>query len=194
MSIRLIPSILSGLAGLALAAGAGAQSTQRISIHPVLGEPLQPALRPTISGDGQLIAWDMNSFDDVADGTGDIWLHNLSTGAALTLETHFRDTIGYGVAAEYELNPEWTVSAGISYASSPVSKSNRLAALPFDRQVRYGTGVRHQLDETTTVALSYEYLDLGSSKLSDTNVLGTIAGDYHRNKVQFLALTLSKSF
>ncbi len=132
------------------------------------------------------VAWiDFSEFESIA----------LDTVFTVELETHFRDTISYGVAAEYELNPEWTVSAGILYSSSPVSQSNRLAALPLDRQVRYGTGVRYHLDETTTVGLSYEYLDLGSSKLSSTGPGGeTIAGDYHRNKVQFLALTLSKSF
>ncbi len=88
---------------------------------------------------------------------------------------------------------------GISYASSPVRKSNRLAAFPLDRQVRYGVGARYHIDETTTVGVSYEYLDLGSSKLTNTNPAiakpgDTISGDFHRNKVQFLALTLSKSF
>ncbi len=76
-----------------------------------------------------------------------------------------------------------------------MSKGNRLVLLPFDRQIRYGTGVRYQFDETTTVGLSYEYLDVGSGKLTnDVSATDTVSGKYHRNHVQFIALTLAKTF
>jgi long-chain fatty acid transport protein len=132
-------------------------------------------------------AWaDFSSFESFSlDTTGPV---------AVELGTHFRDTIAYGVAAEYELSSEWTWSAGISYASSPVRKKNRVAALPFDRQIRYGTGVRYHWAEDLTLGLSYEYLDLGSSKLSTAGPVGALSGEYHKNSVQFIALTLSKSF
>lgn len=132
-------------------------------------------------------AWvDFSEFESLAlDGSG---------GAAVNIETNFRDTIAYGVAAEYALDPEWTLTAGISYASSPTSQNDRLLLLPFDRQVRYGTGVRYAVAEGFTVALSYEYLDLGSNKF--TNKLGpaTVSGKYGPSRAQFIALTLSKAF
>jgi long-chain fatty acid transport protein len=124
---------------------------------------------------------------------------NISGGPAVDLNAHFRDTIAYGIAAEYRLSPLWTLSAGILYASSPVSNSNRSVALPLDRQVRYGLGVRHQWREDVTLALSYEYLDLGDNQLSNTltgglEAGGTVSGDYSPSHVQFIALTISKSF
>ena len=117
-----------------------------------------------------------------------------NTLGAVEISTHFKDTIAYGIGADYTLSPEWTLSAGISYASSPVSKGNRLVLLPFDRQVRYGTGVRYEFDETTTLGLSYEYLDLGSGKLTNVSAGETVSGDYDKNHVHFIALTLSKKF
>lgn len=89
--------------------------------------------------------------------------------------------------------------AGISYASSPVSNSNRSVALPLDRQVRYGLGVRHQWRNDVTLALTYEYLDLGDNKLSNTltgglAAPGTVSGDYDPNRVHFIAFTINKHF
>lgn len=129
---------------------------------------------------------DFSEFDTIGIDTG---------GAlAVNIPLHFRDTIAYGVGIDYELNPEWTVSAGISYASSPVSQSDRSAFLPLDRQIRYGTGVRYAVAEDLTVGLSYEYLDLGSSKLTSDIGAGTTSGKYDDSKVEFVALTVSKSF
>jgi long-chain fatty acid transport protein len=110
-------------------------------------------------------------------------------------KTGFRDTVAYGVAAAYRLTPEWTAQAGISYASSPVSRSDRNPSLPFDRQVRYGAGVTYQWNETLDFSLSYEYLDLGDAAIDLTLENGDrVQGDYDTNRVQFIALTLRKSF
>ena len=67
-----------------------------------------------------------------------------------------------------------------------MSKGNRLVLLPFDRQIRYGTGVRYEFDETTTVGLSYEYLDLGSGKLTNRSRA-------RRSRVSTAATTCSPS-
>ena len=72
-------------------------------------------------------------------------------------------------------------------------------ALPLDRQVRYGLGVRHQWRDDVTLALTYEYLDLGDNKLSNTltgglEVGGTVSGDYSPSYVQFIAITINKHF
>ena len=148
------------------------------------------SLRQEVTDDLVLFAdvgWaDFSEFDSIFIGTGG--------PVAINAETHFTDTVAYGIAAEYALSPEWTVSGGVSYASSPVSQSNRNAALPFDRQVRYGTGVRYKWREDVTLALSYEYLDLGSSKLTNTVSGETLSGKYSTDKVQFLAFNVSKSF
>lgn len=124
---------------------------------------------------------------------------DVSGGPVVDLNAHFRDTVAYGIGSEYRLSPLWTLMAGISYASSPVSNSNRSVALPLDRQVRYGLGVRHQWRDDVTLALTYEYLDLGDNKLSNTltgglAAPGTVSGDYDPNRVHFIAFTINKHF
>lgn len=115
--------------------------------------------------------------------------------AGIAAKTGFRDTVGYGVAAAYRLTPEWTAQAGISYASSPVKRSNRNPALPLDRQVRYGAGVSYRWNETLDFALSYEYLDLGDAAIDVTLDSGDrVKGDYDTNRAHFIALSLRKSF
>jgi long-chain fatty acid transport protein len=113
---------------------------------------------------------------------------------ALSLPRNWRDTVAYGIAAEYKLAPAWTLQGGISYASSPVRNANRTPDLPLDRQVRYGAGVIYQWREDVRVGLSYEYLDLGDAKIGKTLAGGFLKGEYDDNKAQFIAISVAKSF
>ena len=47
--------------------------------------------------------------------------------------------------------------------------------------------------EDMTAGVSYEYLDLGSAKLTN-NFGGTFSGKYDKNYVHFIGFTLAKSF
>ena len=66
--------------------------------------------------------------------------------------------------------------------------------LPFDRQIRYGLGLIHQLGENTTLGLSYTYIDMGSNKFNTTTNAGTVSGEFDSNRVQLVALTLNRAF
>ena len=68
-------------------------------------------------------------------------------------------------------------------------------ALLFDRQIRYGTGVRYKPREDLEIGLSYEYLDLGKNNVRNTITgQGVVSGDYSPSRVQFISLAFSKSF
>jgi long-chain fatty acid transport protein len=113
---------------------------------------------------------------------------------SINASTHFSDAVAFGLGAEYRLNPQWTLSAGISYAGSPVHDKDRNPSLPFDRQIRYGGGVRYAWRDDVTVAFSYEFLDLGDADVNTTFGGGTLEGDFDPNHAHFLALTVSKRF
>jgi long-chain fatty acid transport protein len=119
---------------------------------------------------------------------------DISGGTTIEASTHFKDTVALGFGAEYEVNPEWTLAAGISWASSPVSNKDRHPSLPFDYQVRYGAGFRYQWREDVTAALSYEFLDLGEAETNRTFAGGRLAGKYDPNYAHFIAFTLRKKF
>lgn len=114
--------------------------------------------------------------------------------AAVALPRNWRDSMAYGIAAQYKLSPAWAIQGGISYASSPVRNANRTPDLPLDRQVRYGAGIIYQWREDVRVGLSYEYLDLGDAKISKSLASGFLKGEYDDNKAQFIALSVAKSF
>ncbi len=119
----------------------------------------------------------------------------LSFGVRLEIQRNWRDIRAYGLGVQYELSPEWTFQAGVSYASSPVHNKDRRPDTPVDRQVRYGLGVIYRLSKTLKLALSYEYVDVGDSEISLTLPNGdSLSGDYDSARVQLLAFTLSKSF
>ncbi len=66
--------------------------------------------------------------------------------------------------------------------------------MPFDRQIRYATGVRYEWSETLTLALSYEFADLGSNNTSVQGFGGTLKGDYDPNHAHFIAFTVRHKF
>lgn len=121
---------------------------------------------------------------------------DISAAGSVTANSHFRDTIGYGVGADYRLNDRWTLRSGISYASSPISGSHRIVVLPFDRQVRYGAGFTWAWRPDVDLSFSYEYLDLGDASINQqlANPALIISGDYPSNAVQFVALSIRKRF
>jgi long-chain fatty acid transport protein len=119
---------------------------------------------------------------------------DLSLGGGGQIPTGFRDAYAFGLAGAYQLRPDWTLQTGWSWASSPVKKSKRSPMLPFDRQIRYGLGVIHQVNESLEVGLNYTYLDAGSAKFNQTTGAGTVSGKFRSNEIQMVALTVSKTF
>ena len=80
----------------------------------------------------------------------------------------------------------------VELAREPQEPPRRVALRPAGT-LRDGRPLRAA--EDLTVGLSYEYLDLGSNKFTNTVPgIGTVSGKYDKNKGQFIALTLSKSF
>ena len=66
--------------------------------------------------------------------------------------------------------------------------------MPFDRQIRYATGVRYAWSESLTLAFSYEFVDFGSNNTNIQGLGGTLKGDYDPSHAHFLVFTASKKF
>ena len=81
--------------------------------------------------------------------------------------------------------------SAISNDSSPVSKSNRLVALPLDRQLRYSFGVLYDWNENVPLGLACQVLDAGDAKIRQSRPFaGTLVGDYSPNHIQFANVNL----
>ena len=109
---------------------------------------------------------------------------------------HFSDTCHVAIGQQLQIGEKWLWSAGFAYDSAPVSKANRSAVLPLDRQLRYGTGLLYQIDRDVTAGVSWELLDAGPGPYSNTRgpLAGTLQGHYSTNWLNFVALSLIWKF
>ncbi len=103
---------------------------------------------------------------------------------------HFSNTWQIAIGQQFRLAEKWLWSAGFAYDSSPVSKANRNAVLPFDRQLRYGTGIQYEVNRNVTAGAAWEFLDAGPGPFSNRRgpLAGTLQGHFSTNYLNFLAL------
>ncbi|HTY54124.1 MAG TPA: outer membrane protein transport protein [Candidatus Binataceae bacterium] len=115
-----------------------------------------------------------------------------------TLEAnlHFSDTCQVAIGQQFRIADRWLWSAGFAYDSSPVSKANRSAVLPIDRQLRYGTGIQYQINRDVTAGVAGELLDAGPAPYSNRRgpLAGTLQGHYSTNYLNFVAVNIAWKF
>ena len=109
---------------------------------------------------------------------------------------NFSDTWHIAIGQQLRIGEKWLWSAGFAYDSSPVSKANRNAVLPLDRQLRYGTGIQYQVNRDVTVGVADQLMDAGPGPFSNRRgpLAGTLRGHYSTNFLDFLALTVVWKF
>ena len=115
---------------------------------------------------------------------------------AVNANLHFSDTCHAAVGQQLQIGEKWLWSAGFAYDSSPVSKANRNAVLPLDRQLRYGTGLQYQINRDVTTGVSWELMDAGPGPYSNIRgpLAGTLQGHYSTNLLNFVAVNLIWKF
>jgi long-chain fatty acid transport protein len=109
---------------------------------------------------------------------------------------HFSDTCQIAIGQQLRIGEKWLWSAGFAYDSSPVSKANRIAVLPIDRQLRYGTGIQYQINRDITAGAAWELMDAGPAPYSASRgpLAGTLQGHYSTNLLNFVALNFIWKF
>ena len=85
----------------------------------------------------------------------------------------------FALGADYELNSDWRLKAGVSYETSPQDDpTKQWVDLPVGEQYRYSVGASTQWDHIT-VDMFYEYADLGSVEMNRQGVDGSFDGRIH---------------
>ena len=122
---------------------------------------------------------------------------------ATTLKTvnanlHFSNTWQIAIGQQFRIAEKWWWSAGFAYDSAPVSQANRNPVLPIDRQLRYGTGIQHEINRDVTVGVAWEFLDAGPAPFSKTRgqppLTSTLQGHFSTNYLNFIALNVAWKF
>ncbi len=106
---------------------------------------------------------------------------------------HFSDTCQIAIGQQLRIGEKWLWSAGFAYDSSTVSKANRIATLPIDRQLRYGTGIQNR---DITAGVAWELMDAGPAPYSAHRgpLAGTLQGHYSTDLLNFVALNVIWKF
>jgi len=114
----------------------------------------------------------------------------------VTANLHFSDTCHIAIGQQLRIGEKWLWSAGFAYDSSPVSKANRNAVLPIDRQLRYGTGIQYEINHDITAGAAWELMDAGPGPYSNRRgpLAGTLQGHYSSNYLNFVALNVIWKF
>jgi long-chain fatty acid transport protein len=122
--------------------------------------------------------------------------NNAGATVSTTKDANFTDTFHVAVGAHYRFHPQWRVTAGFAYDSSPVSDANRTVAMPLDRTFRYSAGLIYEPNERFTLGLAYTFMDAGSAPVNETRgpLSGTIQGDYRSNYYNIVALSVAARF
>ena len=109
---------------------------------------------------------------------------------------HFSNTFQIAIGQQFQFAEKWLWSAGFAYDSAPVSQANRNAALPIDRQLRYGTGIQYEINRDVTAGAAWEFMDAGPAPYSNTRgpLAGTLQGHYSTNYLNFAALNVIWKF
>jgi long-chain fatty acid transport protein len=116
-----------------------------------------------------------------------------SDSTTYSTDLDYDETWHFALGAQYRFAPEWLWSVGTAYDTSPVDGArNRTPDLPFDRQIRIGTGIQYDINEDITVGGAYEYLDLGSARIKQDGgpLQGDLYGEYEDNRIHFFAFNL----
>ncbi len=129
------------------------------------------------------VGWeDWSNFDEL--------LVSTERGSA-SIDTEWKDTYHFSGGVHYRPTEDWLLQTGITFDTSPVSKGDRTAELPMDRQIRYAVGAQYQWNERISVGGAVEYIDLGDAEISNSDIL---KGEYDTNRVIMFALNFGYKF
>ena len=110
------------------------------------------------------------------------------TTSELTVDRNFIDTWHFAAGAKYQPTPEWQLSTGVAFDTSPVRNEDRTPDAPLDRQIRLSGGVEYGLSETMDLGLAYTYLNGGDADIRQSGALrGDLVGNYERNDIHYIA-------
>lgn len=96
-----------------------------------------------------------------------------------SIERDWSDVWKLALGADYRLNADWRLKAGISYESSPQNDASlQWVDVPVGEQWRYSVGAATEWNGYT-FDMFYEYADLGEVDIERVGIKGTFDGRIH---------------
>jgi long-chain fatty acid transport protein len=121
----------------------------------------------------------------------DVFIATNTRGASLPRK--WDDTYHYALGADYRLNRQWTLRAGVAYDTNPVDEKDRTADMPIDEQYRYAVGFDYLRDSGMRISGSLVYADYGDAEIISDRAppFFGIEGDYKTNEIWFASVSFN---
>ena len=97
--------------------------------------------------------------------------------------------------ADWDVAPDWLVTGGIAYDSSPINDEDRVVQLPMSDMWRFGVGGQWDWKESIKLGFSYQLgwmgnLDIDQSRQISGNPVARVAGKYPNTALHTFAVNL----
>jgi len=96
----------------------------------------------------------------------------------VTTDLQYDNTYHVGIGAQYQYNPKWRYSAGLSYDSALSKGKHRSAMIPMGEMTRFGGGVEYRKRSDLTVGAAMDVMWEGDLSLKNKSNGGTLSGEY----------------
>ncbi|XZG70156.1 OmpP1/FadL family transporter [Chitinibacteraceae bacterium HSL-7] len=140
------------------------------------------ALTPQWAVMGNLGWQDWSSFNGNSAAINDI---------SMETSQNFRDTWHAALGAQYQMDERWRFNGGLAYDSSMYkNQSQGSLTMPTGATWRFGAGVQRQLDATSRLGVSFEYLRMQGSGAPST----FFGGEFDTGHLYFVSTNYSRAF
>ena len=111
-------------------------------------------------------------------------------GRAITTDIGAKDSYHFGIATQYQYDPELMLTAGFSFDSAIFGDTNRSIALPLTDMYRYGVGFEKSAEKDFKFGGGLELLWEGDVPVNDVNSAAGDINDGEYEDVYFIFASL----
>lgn len=166
------------------------------SSGPVIGDPVDTAvdldLPQAVRADLMWRAMDRLSFSvgGAWENWGELEDTDVRVGSlADRVRLGFQDTYKVRAGVHYQLTDKTMIQTGVSFDSAAIPTQDRTAALPIDKQWRWGIGGTYDAGEGREIGYAFQYANLGDAKIDSPS----LKGEYDRNELFFFLVSINFS-
>jgi long-chain fatty acid transport protein len=106
----------------------------------------------------------------------------------VTDDLKYNNTYHVGIGAQYQYNPKWRYSAGISYDSALSDGKHRSAMIPMGEMTRVGGGFEYRKRSDLTLGAAMDVMWEGDLSLNQKSNGGTLSGEYENVFLAFFTV------
>jgi long-chain fatty acid transport protein len=112
-----------------------------------------------------------------------------------TVDLNYKDTWHVAFGADWDVAPNWLVTGGIAYDSSPINEEDRVVQMPMSDMWRFALGGQWDWTESLELGFAYQLgwmgsLDVDQSRQIGNQTVGRVAGKYANSSLHTFVVNL----